>query len=64
VLENRDNQPARRELLALFQRARRIRAFAYLDLRDPLPFLADLWWRGWPRRGATRLVRLFKRPMR
>jgi predicted ATP-grasp superfamily ATP-dependent carboligase len=64
LLENRDNRPARRELLALFQRARRIRAFAYLDLRDPLPFLADLWWRGWPRRGATRLVRLFKRPMR
>lgn len=54
---NRRRASVRRELLRLFRRRRDIRAFAYWDLRDPLPFLTQValrltWARRWirPRR--------------
>ncbi len=43
---NRADRPVRQDLIALARRARRIRAFAQLSLRDPLPCLMHVQWRG------------------
>jgi predicted ATP-grasp superfamily ATP-dependent carboligase len=42
---NRDDRPFRRELFSVGRRAGQVRAFAYLSLRDPLPFLMHAQWR-------------------
>jgi predicted ATP-grasp superfamily ATP-dependent carboligase len=39
---SRRQTPVRRELLGLFKRFRDIKAFAYWNLRDPLPFLTQV----------------------
>jgi predicted ATP-grasp superfamily ATP-dependent carboligase len=43
---NRDARPLGKELLRIWRRRGRIRAFAYFSLRDPLPFLVHAQWRG------------------
>jgi D-aspartate ligase len=43
---NRADRPVRRDLIALGRRLRRIRAFAQFSLRDPLPCLMHVQWRG------------------
>jgi len=43
---NRDARPLGNELLAIWRRRGRIKAFAYFCLRDPLPFLVHAQWRG------------------
>jgi predicted ATP-grasp superfamily ATP-dependent carboligase len=43
---NRDNLMVRKELFSLAKKLRRIKAYAFLDGRDPVPFLADFAWRG------------------
>lgn len=43
---NRSTRSIRCELVGLLGNARRIRAFAHLSVRDPLPFLLHLAWRG------------------
>lgn len=42
---NRDVRPIRQELLAIGSRRHRIKAFAYFNLRDPLPFIMHAQWR-------------------
>jgi predicted ATP-grasp superfamily ATP-dependent carboligase len=56
---NRDTHPLGEEGRRLWRRRRRIKAFAYFCLRDPLPFLVHAQWRGcswlWSRiRGLAR----------
>ncbi|HEV8722248.1 MAG TPA: hypothetical protein VGW77_16645 [Candidatus Binatia bacterium] len=43
---NRDNVLVRKELFSLVKQFGRIKAYAFLDHRDPIPFLADFGWRG------------------
>ena len=51
---NRSNSPVRKELFALLRNFRRIKAFAYLSIADPMPFLIEFlrrglaWMRGRP----------------
>lgn len=47
--DNRSHRSLRQELFSLIRDLRRVRAIAYLDLRDPLPFLVSLqeWLREW-----------------
>ena len=54
LIENRHRRPIAGELLWLARNVPRIRAWAYGSMRDPLPFLADLWrfLCGWPAEGA------------
>ena len=42
---NRDVRPVREELLAIGRRRDRIKSYAYLDVRDPLPFIMHFQWR-------------------
>ena len=42
---NRDVRPIRQELLAMVRRRDRIKAYAYFDLGDPLPFIMHSQWR-------------------
>jgi predicted ATP-grasp superfamily ATP-dependent carboligase len=42
---NRDVRPVREELLAIGRHRDRIKAYAYFDLRDPLPFIMHSQWR-------------------
>lgn len=42
---NRDIRPISQELRAIGHRRHRIKAFAYFDLRDPLPFVMHAQWR-------------------
>ena len=42
---NRDTNPLGKEVRRLWKRRRRIKAFAYYCLRDPLPFLVHAQWR-------------------
>ena len=44
--DNRDARPLGKELLGIWRRRGRIKAFAYFCLRDPLPFLVHAQWRG------------------
>lgn len=43
---NRDNVSVRKELFDLAKNIGRIKAYAFLDSTDPIPFLADFAWRG------------------
>jgi predicted ATP-grasp superfamily ATP-dependent carboligase len=43
---NRDNLTVRKELFSLVKNIGRIKAYAFLDGGDPVPFLADFAWRG------------------
>ena len=43
---NRDNVTVRKELFDLAKNIGRIKAYAFLDRTDPIPFLADFAWRG------------------
>jgi predicted ATP-grasp superfamily ATP-dependent carboligase len=43
---NRDARSFGKELLGIWRRRGRIRAFAHFSLRDPLPFLVHAQWRG------------------
>jgi predicted ATP-grasp superfamily ATP-dependent carboligase len=43
---NRDNILVRKELFSLVKQVGRIKAYAFLEPRDPIPFLADFVWRG------------------
>ena len=56
---NRSNRPVRQELFALLRKAHRIKAWAYLNAHDPMPFLQDLapWARQKLNRAARRLGR-------
>lgn len=49
VWNTRDDRSARQQFLALGRSIGRIKAYAYLSLRDPLPFLMHAQWRarGW-----------------
>ncbi len=42
--ENRDDMRVRAELYALLKNVRRIKAFAFFDLRDPAPFVMHWLW--------------------
>jgi len=44
--ENRGDRPVRRELLALVRNLHRVEALAQLSLRDPVPALMHVQWRG------------------
>ncbi len=55
-VENRFDPMARQQLLALLKRFYRLRAFAFLDFLDPVPFLKDYWGR--------RLLRKFTKKIR
>jgi predicted ATP-grasp superfamily ATP-dependent carboligase len=43
---NRDNLAVRKELFSLAKQFHRIKAYAFLDSHDPVPFFADFAWRG------------------
>jgi predicted ATP-grasp superfamily ATP-dependent carboligase len=43
---NRDNFAVRKELFSLAKEFRRIKAYAFLDSSDPVPFFADFAWCG------------------
>lgn len=45
IWNNREDVAVRRELLRLFSVIWRVRAFAFLSLTDPLPFVTHLAWR-------------------
>jgi predicted ATP-grasp superfamily ATP-dependent carboligase len=47
--DNRSHRSLRQELLSLMRNFRSVRAVAYLDLTDPMPFLVSLqrWFREW-----------------
>jgi D-aspartate ligase len=54
---NRDESPVGRELARFVRALPRVKAWAYLDVRDPLPFAVDVWrWARigvrWGRRGG------------
>lgn len=59
---NRSDHPVRRELLNLPRNLRRVKAFAHLDARDPVPFLVHA--AGWVAQPvhpwAARLIRALK----
>jgi D-aspartate ligase len=44
--DNRDNRSVRYELLTLVRNVRRVKSLAHLSLRDPLPGLMHVQWRG------------------
>ena len=44
--DNRDNRAVRRELLTLVRNVRRVKALAHVSLRDPLPGVMHVQWRG------------------
>jgi predicted ATP-grasp superfamily ATP-dependent carboligase len=44
--DNRDNPSVRRELLTLVRNVRRVKALAQFSLRDPLPGVMHVQWRG------------------
>jgi predicted ATP-grasp superfamily ATP-dependent carboligase len=46
VWDNRDNRAVRRELLTLVRNVRRVKSLAHVSLRDPLPGLLHVQWRG------------------
>lgn len=56
---NRSNRPVRQELFALVRKAHRVKALAYLNTHDPMPFLQDLapWARQLPKRATRQLGR-------
>jgi len=69
---NRGQSPIGRELARFVRALPRVRAWAYLDRRDPLPFLVDVWrwamkWAGiagrWARRTITRQPKEGSRPV-
>jgi predicted ATP-grasp superfamily ATP-dependent carboligase len=62
--ENRADRSLRQELFSLVKNLRKVRAVAYLDLRDPWPFLVSLrrWtWQWWTYRIHGLLRRLGNR---
>ena len=44
--DNRDNPSVRRELLTLVRNVRRVKSLAHVSLRDPLPGVMHVQWRG------------------
>ncbi|HET6700463.1 MAG TPA: hypothetical protein VFH14_01595, partial [Gemmatimonadaceae bacterium] len=60
--QNRTDRPVRRELLSLLRKAHRIKAFAYLSVRDPLPGVIEL--KRWARKQAMGAARRVLRPLR